>query len=50
MGRAGNTEELVGITVLLASRASDFIAGQTFYVDGGMMAGYRIRPIPKEEA
>ena len=50
MGRPGIPEELVGVTVLLASRASDYITGQVFYVDGGMMAGYRIRPIPTEEA
>jgi 2-dehydro-3-deoxy-D-gluconate 5-dehydrogenase len=49
-GRTGTPEDLAGVAVLLASRASDFITGQIFYVDGGMMAGYRVRPIPKEEA
>jgi gluconate 5-dehydrogenase len=49
MGRTGTPEDLAGIAVLLASRASDYITGQIFYVDGGMMAGYRVRPIPKEE-
>jgi NAD(P)-dependent dehydrogenase (short-subunit alcohol dehydrogenase family) len=49
-GRTGTPEDLAGIAVFLASRASDYITGQIFYVDGGMMAGYRVRPIPKEEA
>ncbi|MBP3651521.1 MAG: glucose 1-dehydrogenase [Clostridia bacterium] len=36
--RWGNPEDLVGISVLLASGASDFISGQTIYVDGGWQA------------
>ncbi len=35
MGRWGQPEELVGTLVYLASRASDFVTGQTVYVDGG---------------
>lgn len=35
MGRWGRPEELEGTVVFLASRASDFITGQTIYVDGG---------------
>ncbi|MEJ5376153.1 MAG: glucose 1-dehydrogenase [bacterium] len=35
MGRWGQPEELEGIVVFLASRASDFITGQTIFVDGG---------------
>lgn len=35
MGRWGQPEELVGTVVYLASRASDFVTGQTVYVDGG---------------
>jgi NAD(P)-dependent dehydrogenase (short-subunit alcohol dehydrogenase family) len=35
MGRWGQPEELVGTIVYLASRASDFVTGQTVYVDGG---------------
>jgi NAD(P)-dependent dehydrogenase (short-subunit alcohol dehydrogenase family) len=35
MGRWGQPEELEGTVVFLASRASDFITGQTIYVDGG---------------
>lgn len=36
--RWGNPEDLVGVSVMLASRASDFISGQTIYVDGGWQA------------
>lgn len=35
MGRWGQPQELEGIVVFLASRASDFITGQTIFVDGG---------------
>jgi NAD(P)-dependent dehydrogenase (short-subunit alcohol dehydrogenase family) len=35
MGRWGQPEELTGTLVYLASRASDFVTGQTVYVDGG---------------
>ena len=35
MGRWGQPEELEGAVIFLASRASDFITGQTIYVDGG---------------
>ena len=35
MGRWGRPEELEGTLVWLASRASDFVTGQTVYVDGG---------------
>ena len=35
MGRWGQPEELEGSVIFLASRASDFITGQTIYVDGG---------------
>jgi NAD(P)-dependent dehydrogenase (short-subunit alcohol dehydrogenase family) len=38
MGRFGQPEELVGTVVYLASRASDFVTGQTLYVDGGWTA------------
>lgn len=36
-GRWGNTEELVGALLLLASDASTFINGQMLYVDGGLL-------------
>ena len=35
-GRWGRVEELCGAAVFLASGASDFINGQTLYVDGGL--------------
>lgn len=35
MGRWGQPEELAGVIIFLASRASDFITGQTIFVDGG---------------
>lgn len=37
-GRNGMLEDLRGITVFLASRASDYVTGQTIFVDGGMCA------------
>jgi NAD(P)-dependent dehydrogenase (short-subunit alcohol dehydrogenase family) len=38
MGRFGNTEELVGSAVFLASEAASFVTGQTIVVDGGFLA------------
>ena len=38
-GRWGRVEDLVGAAVFLASGASDFVNGQTLYVDGGVLAG-----------
>ncbi|MCR4398680.1 MAG: SDR family oxidoreductase [Firmicutes bacterium] len=35
MGRLGTPEDLVGVTVFLASEASDYLTGQTIVVDGG---------------
>lgn len=37
--RPGLPEDLVGMSILMASRASDFMTGQTVFVDGGFMAG-----------
>jgi len=37
-GRWGDTKDLVGALVFLASSASDFVNGQTLFVDGGMTA------------
>ena len=37
-GRWGRLEDLHGVAVMLASRASDYINGQTIFVDGGMVA------------
>jgi len=39
MKRIGISEDLDGITLLLASSASDYITGQNFFVDGGFLAG-----------
>lgn len=36
--RWGEPEELVGIAVFLASKASSFVNGQIFYIDGGVLA------------
>ena len=38
IGRNGELEDLHGVTVFLASRASDYVTGQTIYVDGGFSA------------
>lgn len=37
-GRWGDTQDLVGALLFLASGASDFVNGQTLFVDGGMTA------------
>lgn len=37
-GRWGDTRDLVGALLFLASGASDFVNGQTLFVDGGMTA------------
>src|SRR5690606_223503 len=36
--RWGDPDDLMGATVFLASRASDFVNGQIIYVDGGILA------------
>ncbi|WP_066292385.1 glucose 1-dehydrogenase [Bacillus sp. FJAT-29937] len=38
LGRTGEVEELQGAAVYLASRASDYVTGQTIYVDGGWLS------------
>lgn len=38
LGRTGNTDELKGAAVYLASPASDYVTGQTIYVDGGWLS------------
>jgi len=35
IGRLGTMEDLEGVVLLLASKSSDFITGQTFFIDGG---------------
>jgi len=37
-GRWGDPDELIGVAVFLASRASSFVNGQIIYVDGGILA------------
>jgi 2-dehydro-3-deoxy-D-gluconate 5-dehydrogenase len=37
--RPGKPSDLLGIAVYLSAPASDFTTGQTFYIDGGFMAG-----------
>jgi len=36
--RWGNPRDLIGLAIMLASPASDYISGQTIYVDGGWQA------------
>jgi len=36
--RWGQPDELIGVAVFLASRASDYVNGQIIYVDGGLLA------------
>jgi len=38
MGRFGNTQELVGAAVFLASDAASFVSGEILVVDGGFLA------------
>lgn len=38
-GRLGQTHDLIGVSIFLASAASDFVTGQILYVDGGFNAG-----------
>jgi NAD(P)-dependent dehydrogenase (short-subunit alcohol dehydrogenase family) len=38
MGRVGQIWDLFGLAVFVASPASDFITGQTIYLDGGWTA------------
>ena len=38
-GRFGRAEDLAGVTLFLASSASDYLTGQTLYVDGGYTLG-----------
>jgi len=38
LGRTGNSEELGGVAVFLASDASTYVTGQTIIVDGGLLS------------
>ena len=35
-GRIGTDEDMAGVAIYLASRAGDYVVGQTFAVDGGV--------------
>jgi NAD(P)-dependent dehydrogenase (short-subunit alcohol dehydrogenase family) len=37
LGRWGESEDLKGLTVFLASPASDFITGESIIIDGGIL-------------
>ncbi|MCC6711983.1 MAG: SDR family oxidoreductase, partial [Candidatus Dadabacteria bacterium] len=39
-GRFGGPDDLKGVTVLLSSRASDYITGEVIVVDGGTLSRY----------
>jgi NAD(P)-dependent dehydrogenase (short-subunit alcohol dehydrogenase family) len=39
MGRLGEPEDFEGVTLFLASRASDWVHGHVLYVDGGYTSG-----------
>ena len=45
-GRNGSPEDFAGVAVFLASRASDYVTGQTLYVDGGFSVTLRARRWP----
>jgi gluconate 5-dehydrogenase len=38
LGRVAETQDIVGAVLFMASPASDFITGQTLYIDGGVTA------------
>jgi NAD(P)-dependent dehydrogenase (short-subunit alcohol dehydrogenase family) len=38
LGRVAETQDIVGAVLFMASPASDFITGQTLYIDGGITA------------
>jgi NAD(P)-dependent dehydrogenase (short-subunit alcohol dehydrogenase family) len=42
LGRIGRIQDLAGAVLLFASSASDFITGQTLFVDGGGGAGWAV--------
>ena len=39
LGRLATTDDLIGAAIYLSSPASDFVTGQTLFVDGGWVAG-----------
>ncbi|MDF2533347.1 MAG: short-chain dehydrogenase/reductase [Clostridia bacterium] len=39
MGRPGTPEEILGLTILLASDSSSYMSGMMYHIDGGCLAG-----------
>ncbi|WP_414981796.1 SDR family oxidoreductase [Congregibacter sp.] len=37
LGRIGSEEDLAGVAIFLASRAGDYVVGDTITVDGGIV-------------
>lgn len=50
LGRWAEPADVVGAAMFLASRASDFVTGQTLFVDGGWVTSKQIRPVPVDGA
>jgi NAD(P)-dependent dehydrogenase (short-subunit alcohol dehydrogenase family) len=46
-GRPGTPQDLAGAAIFLASPASEYVTGQIIYVDGGMLAGYKVPLLPE---
>jgi 2-deoxy-D-gluconate 3-dehydrogenase len=38
LGRLGEPDDLIGAVVFLASEASNYVTGQTIYIEGGRMS------------
>ena len=38
MGRLGEPDDIIGAVIFLASEASNYITGQTIYIEGGRMS------------
>ena len=43
-GRSGKPEDILGPVIFLASKDSEYVTGQTFYVDGGTMCQLKVPP------
>lgn len=49
-GRPGKPEDIVGPVVFLASKDSEYVTGQTFYVDGGMICQLKVPPAGRNQS